>query len=214
MPVASAGLHLAALHPARASIAWAGRVLVHGCMSSAWRRRPRPPIASCTAARPCCRAVTSAPEDYVRGGALPGATAKHTGLACTRARSSKTAGAAACRIIFTLPFVCLVFDVCAFGLDRRLFLTHVLRMATVMLQTNYGHNWSEVKAAMSARAASRVQWFTAWKAVVNTIMVLAGFKRPPKFKARLLRPSCHRLVMARHLLLCEAARRESTNTWA
>jgi hypothetical protein len=85
-------------------------------------------------------------------------------------------------VMFLLPFLCLGLDICAYGLDRVLFVTHVLRVGTSLLHSSYGHNWSVVMAGITSRSAARIQWFTGFKAVLNTIMVLIGYKRPPRFK--------------------------------
>ena len=66
--------------------------------------------------------------------------------------------------------------------DDWLFLTHIIRVATSTLHSCYGTTWSAVLAGMSSRAAARIQWFTGVKAVLNTAMVLCGFKKPPSFK--------------------------------
>jgi hypothetical protein len=85
-------------------------------------------------------------------------------------------------VMMLLPFMCLGLDVCAYGLDATLFATHVIRVGTSLLHSSYGHSWEIIMAGITSRSAARIQWFTGFKAVLNTIMVLVGFKRPPRFK--------------------------------
>ena len=66
-----------------------------------------------------------------------------------------------------------------------------------------GHSVAAIKAGLSAKTASRVQWFTSVKAVVNTVLVQAGFKRPPRFKAR---PRCKLLMFVRLRNACPAGK--------
>ena len=76
----------------------------------------------------------------------------------------------------------LAGDICAFGLDKWLFLTHIVRVATSTAHSCYGATWREVSAGLASRSAARIQWFTGVKAVANTLLVVSGFKRPPSFK--------------------------------
>jgi hypothetical protein len=85
-------------------------------------------------------------------------------------------------IMFSLPFLCLGCNICAFGLDEILFATHVAVVGTSLLHSSYGHTWNVVLAGVTSRSAARIQWFTGFKAIMNTIMVLSGYKRPPRFK--------------------------------
>ena len=81
-----------------------------------------------------------------------------------------------------MPFLCLVFNKCAFGLDRWLFFTHIARLASSFAYTVYAHKWSIAKANVTVRMGARIVWFTGFKALFNTVLVVSGLKRPPRFK--------------------------------
>jgi hypothetical protein len=85
-------------------------------------------------------------------------------------------------VIFTMPLFCIIFQICAFGMDKPLFFTHVFRILGGFIQALHATEWKYIAAGHAARTGSRVQWFTSVKAVINTIMVLTGWKRPPQFK--------------------------------
>ena len=55
-----------------------------------------------------------------------------------------------CDCRFTLPFFCLVGDICAFGMDRWLFLTHLLRVFTSTAHSCYGIDGRAVVAGAHA----------------------------------------------------------------
>jgi hypothetical protein len=85
-------------------------------------------------------------------------------------------------ILFTLPFVCLVLQVCPYGMDRLLFYTHIFHLAAGFLNsTYYEENWLK-KVAFTCKSGYRILWFTSVKAVINTLMVISGFKNPGHFK--------------------------------
>ena len=54
---------------------------------------------------------------------------------------------------------------------RWLLYTHMLRMLTALAQCGYAPSASLVLSALASRIGARVQWFTAVKAVLNTLMV-------------------------------------------
>jgi hypothetical protein len=78
-----------------------------------------------------------------------------------------------------------------------LFYTHLFRVFGGLLQSMNATAWKYMAAGFSGCTANRVQWFTSVKAVINTIMVLTGFKRPPRFK---LTPKTKKLGEATHEL--------------
>jgi hypothetical protein len=80
---------------------------------------------------------------------------------------------------FTLPFFCLVGNICAFGMDRWLFLTHLIRVASSTVHSCYGIDGRAVVAGLSSRSAARIQWYTGVKACLNTLMVFAGARDGP-----------------------------------
>ena len=85
-------------------------------------------------------------------------------------------------VIFTMPLTCIVFEVCAFGIDRWLFYTHMARVVGSTLLSAHATTRRHGLSGLAAVTGARVQWFTGVKAVLNTCMVLAGWKRPPAFK--------------------------------
>lgn len=85
-------------------------------------------------------------------------------------------------LIFTLPFLCLVLDICPYGMDRALFFTHFVHvLASCANSTYYSEGWLR-RVAFMAKTSYRVLWFTSCKAVINTLMVVTGFKNPGHFK--------------------------------
>jgi hypothetical protein len=85
-------------------------------------------------------------------------------------------------IIFTLPFMCLVLNVCPYGMDSLLFYTHFCYLAaSFACSTWYSESWLR-GVAFAAKSSYRVLWFTSVKAVINTIMVVTGYKDPGHFK--------------------------------
>ena len=51
-----------------------------------------------------------------------------------------------------------------------------------ILSSTYYPKWELVKVAFRAKMGYRILWFTSVKAVLNTLMVLTGFKNPGHFK--------------------------------
>ena len=85
-------------------------------------------------------------------------------------------------IIFTLPFLCLVIEICPYGMDPLLFWTHVAHLAGTFLFSVYHSSLERMRIALSAKGGYRVLWFTSVKACLNTIMVHTGWKNPGHFK--------------------------------
>ena len=85
--------------------------------------------------------------------------------------------------MFTMPLLCLVFEVCPYGVDPLLWLTHFLKLLTTCVISSYA-DWSlELSAAaVYGQTAARVLFWVNCKAVFNTIMVYTGWKRPGAFK--------------------------------
>eukprot|EP00892_Ulva_mutabilis_P006100 jgi/Ulvmu1/3862/UM018_0081.1 len=85
-------------------------------------------------------------------------------------------------IIFTLPFLCLVFSTCPYGMDPLLFWTHVGHLGMSFIYSTYHLDLVRIRIAFSAKGGYRVLWFTSVKACINTIMVHTGWKNPGHFK--------------------------------
>eukprot|EP00892_Ulva_mutabilis_P010707 jgi/Ulvmu1/8008/UM004_0244.1 len=85
-------------------------------------------------------------------------------------------------IMFTLPLVCLGFDICPYGMDIWLWVTHFMRLLLTFLVCTHADSLSKRFAALNTLTASRVLFFVNVKAVVNTIMVYLRWKRPGAFK--------------------------------
>lgn len=85
-------------------------------------------------------------------------------------------------VIFTLPFLCLVFQMCPYGMDELLFWTHIGHLGMSFIFSVYHSNLERVRIALSAKGGYRVLWFTSVKACLNTIMVHTGWKNPGHFK--------------------------------
>lgn len=85
-------------------------------------------------------------------------------------------------VMFTLPLVCLGFDICPYGMDLWLWLTHFLRLLLTFLVCTHADSLSKRFAALNTLTASRILFFVNVKAVVNTAMVYLRWKRPGMFK--------------------------------
>lgn len=84
-------------------------------------------------------------------------------------------------VTMAAPALCVLGGVCPYGMDRLLWLSHVLVVVSGGLPlclSTYFKPWRAVYTHIS----SRVQLMVAMKAVVNTIMVTTGLKNPPGFK--------------------------------
>lgn len=84
--------------------------------------------------------------------------------------------------MFTLPVVCIVGNTCPYGLDRALFFTHLARVVASFAVMIFGRDRRLMLAGLASRTGARVQWFTAVKAVLNTLLVVCLVKPPPRFK--------------------------------
>jgi hypothetical protein len=85
-------------------------------------------------------------------------------------------------VMFTLPFFCLVLKQCPYGMDIYLFWTHFLHVGASFVFSIYHWDSRNVRAALSGKSATRILWFTAFKACMNTIMVFTGYKKAGHFK--------------------------------
>ena len=86
-------------------------------------------------------------------------------------------------ILFTMPFLCAVGDVCAYGLDRALFATRVIRAAAALTLASYGACRRDMLAALAARGAARARWVAAARAAATSLAALLGARtarRPPR----------------------------------
>ena len=85
-------------------------------------------------------------------------------------------------VMFTLPFLCLVLKTCPYGMDRRLFFTHIAYLFASAVNTCWYPEGALRRTALAAKFGHRVLWFTSVKAVANTLMVVTGWKNPGHFK--------------------------------
>lgn len=85
-------------------------------------------------------------------------------------------------VMFTLPFICVVFNRCPYGIDLWLWGTHFLRLVITFIVSTHADSWAKRAAALHAHTSSRVLFFVNVKAVLNTLMVGVGWKRPGAFK--------------------------------
>ena len=85
-------------------------------------------------------------------------------------------------VIFSLPFLCLVFSTCPYGMDSLLFWTHIAHLGMSFIFSTYHTDLERTRIALSAKGGYRVLWFTSVKACINTIMVHTGWKNPGHFK--------------------------------
>lgn len=84
-------------------------------------------------------------------------------------------------VTMAAPALCVLAGVCPYGMNRLLWLSHVLVVVSGGLPlclSTYFKPWRAVYTHIS----SRVQLMVAMKAVVNTIMVVLGIKTPGGFK--------------------------------
>jgi hypothetical protein len=79
-------------------------------------------------------------------------------------------------VIFTIPFLCLVLQICPYGMDILLFYSHFFLLFISTLNSIYYDNWEAVVVALRVKSGYRILWFTSVKAVINTLMVVVGFK--------------------------------------
>ena len=85
-------------------------------------------------------------------------------------------------VLFTLPFCCLVMDVCPYGMDEWLFYSHFGFFALMNICSTVHTEWETTRTALRVKTGYRILWFTSVKAVLNTVMVAAGWKAKGHFK--------------------------------
>lgn len=85
-------------------------------------------------------------------------------------------------IMFCMPILCLRFDVCPYGMDITLWVTHFLKLLITFTLSTAADTWSDKLAALFAQTSSRVLFFVNVKAVLNTVMIAARWKPPSAFK--------------------------------
>ena len=73
-------------------------------------------------------------------------------------------------------------DICPYGIDPWLWLTHFGKLVTTFLISSYADTLELSRAAIYGQTMARVLFFVNVKAVLNTIMVYTGWKRPGAFK--------------------------------
>jgi hypothetical protein len=75
-------------------------------------------------------------------------------------------------IMFTMPLLCLVFNICPYGVDALLWTTHFFKLLTTCVVSSFA-DWSlELSAAaVYGQTMSRVLFWVNVKAVLNTVMV-------------------------------------------
>lgn len=84
--------------------------------------------------------------------------------------------------MFTLPFICVVCNICPYGIDLWLWLTHFFRLASTFILTIHADTLGKRLAALNSQTSSRILYFINVKAVLNTIMVTLRWKLPGAFK--------------------------------
>jgi hypothetical protein len=67
-------------------------------------------------------------------------------------------------------------------MDILLFYTHFVYLFMSTLNSTYYDNWDAVIVALRVKSGYRILWFTSVKAVINTLMVVCGFKPRGHFK--------------------------------
>ena len=80
--------------------------------------------------------------------------------------------------------LCLVLRICPYGMDPLLFFTHVLFFAATTFNSVWYATAYQRTVAMRVKSGYRILWFASVKAVLNTAMVVSGFKPRGHFKAR------------------------------
>jgi hypothetical protein len=76
----------------------------------------------------------------------------------------------------------LAGDICPYGIDPWLWLTHFGKLVTTFLISCYADTLELSRAALYGQTMARVLFFVNVKAVLNTVMVYTGWKRPGAFK--------------------------------
>lgn len=86
-------------------------------------------------------------------------------------------------IMFSMPILCLVGRICPYGVDILLWTTHFFKLLTTFIISSYADFSLELSAAaVYGQTMARVLFWVNVKAVLNTIMVYTGWKRPGAFK--------------------------------
>lgn len=85
-------------------------------------------------------------------------------------------------VMFTMPLMCLVLNICPYGIDPLLWFTHFAKLVTTVCISSYADTLELSRAAIYGQTMARVLFFVNVKAVINTIMVYTGWKRPGAFK--------------------------------
>lgn len=73
-------------------------------------------------------------------------------------------------------------NICPYGIDLLLWITHFAKLVTTFLISSYADTLELSRAAIYGQTMARVLFFTNVKAVLNTMMVYTGWKRPGAFK--------------------------------
>ena len=73
-------------------------------------------------------------------------------------------------------------DTCPYGIDLLLWVTHFAKLVTTFIISSYADTLELSRAAIYGQTMARVLFFVNVKAVLNTIMVYTGWKRPGAFK--------------------------------
>jgi hypothetical protein len=85
-------------------------------------------------------------------------------------------------IMFAMPLMCLVADICPYGMDFLLWVTHFAKLLTTSIISSYADTMELSRAAVYNQAMTRVLFLVNVKAVVHTIMIYLGLKRLGGFK--------------------------------
>jgi hypothetical protein len=85
-------------------------------------------------------------------------------------------------VMFTLPFICVVWNLCPYGIDVWLWASHFLKLSITFILSTHADTWAKRVAALNAQTSSRILFFVNVKAVFNTIMVGLRWKLPGAFK--------------------------------
>lgn len=85
-------------------------------------------------------------------------------------------------IMFVMPIMCLRFDVCPYGMDLTLWLTHFFKLLVTFLVSTSADTWGDKLSALFAQTSSRVLFWVNVKAALNTLMIWGRWKRPGAFK--------------------------------
>lgn len=87
-------------------------------------------------------------------------------------------------LLAALPFACCVLRICPYGMDQRLFWTHLMYGTLAALLPLYHRNPVRAEAALGACMTARVLWLSAAKACINTMLTHAGVLRPGHYQSQ------------------------------